>query len=421
MRFLKQLILIGAAFLLFAAVFISGVYIGTNLPSESQVFGILHKDQPELLQEEVDFSLFWDAWSLVEDRYVDIEKVKRQDMVYGAVSGLLRSLGDQYSVFFSPEDFKIFQSEISGSFEGVGMEIGLRKGIITVIAPLKETPAERSGIRAGDKIVKINATSTIDFTVEEAVRLIRGPRGTSVKLTILRNGEDDTRDVEITRDVIQVPVLSTNEPTVTASDGSKKKIDVPSDIFVLQLHNFSEKSPLLFQDAVRKMALEGRQKLILDVRNNPGGFLESSVQIGSFFLPQDKLIVEEDYGKGGKRAHRSNGYDVFRDLPMIILVNQGSASASEILAGALQDYGLAKVVGEKTFGKGSVQELLPLIGDAYVKITVAKWLTPNGRDITAGGIIPDYEVKTEQKDIDAGRDPAMEKAIELLKNANGRL
>ncbi|MEK9175084.1 MAG: S41 family peptidase, partial [Patescibacteria group bacterium] len=286
-------------------------------------------------------------------------------------------------------------------------------------APLKGTPAERAGILAGDKIIKIDATSTQDYSVEDAVRHIRGPRGTKVKLTILRNGEDDPRNIEIARDVINVPIINTDTSQLTRN--AKNKINIPHDIFVLQLYSFSENSSLEFRNALRQMAQGGQQKLILDLRNNPGGYLESAVQIASWFLSQGQVVVQEDYGNNDKRFHRSYGNNVFNNLPMVILVNQGSASASEILAGALQDYGIAKLVGEKTFGKGSVQELLPLTDNTSIKITVAKWLTPNGRDISAGGLTPDYEVKTNEKNIEDDRDPVLEKAMELLKNANGKL
>lgn len=419
MSWIKKVTLLAAGFALFGLVFIAGVYAGINMPEGAKVLGVLHQEPISPLPETVDFGPFWDAWSLLQDRYVDIEKVDRQAMVYGAISGLLKSTGDPYTVFFPPEEHKEFQSDIKGSFEGVGMEIGLRKGIITVVAPLKGTPAERAGILAGDKIIKIEATSTADFTVEEAVRLIRGPRGTKIKLTIFRNGEDDTRVIEVVRDTITIPVINTTQAEIIGRDG--KKILIPDDIFVIQLHNFSENSPERFREALRQMTQSGKRKLILDLRNNPGGFLEAAVQIGSWFLPQGQVIVTEDYGKENTRVHRSYGYDAFKNLPMVILVNQGSASASEIVAGALHDHGIAKLVGEKTFGKGSVQEFLPLTQDTSIKITVAKWLTPKGTALSDGGLEPDYTVKVESKDREAGGDPILEKGIELLKNASDRL
>lgn len=411
-------LLLGALFII-ALVFSSGLYIGVNLPSENKLVGILNMNPTAPLPQDVDFSSFWQAWSVAEDKFVGIDKIKRQNMVYGAISGLLKSLDDPYTVFFPPEENKEFQSSIKGSFEGVGMEIGMRKNILTVIAPLKGTPAERAGILAGDKIIRIGATSTQDYSVEDAVRQIRGPQGTKIKLTILRNGEDEPRIFEVVRDVISIPIINTDKSKLAGA--GDKKINIPNDIFILQLNSFSENSPDKFRDALREMALGGQQKMILDLRNNPGGYLEAAVQIASWFLPEGQVVVQEDYGSGNKRMHRSYGQNIFNNLPMIILVNQGSASASEILAGALQDYGIAKLVGEKTFGKGSVQEVLPLTDNTSIKITVAKWLTPKDRIIAEIGLNPDYEVKTTLKDTEDGRDMVLEKAIELLKNSNGKL
>ena len=420
MRLIKKIILFAAALVVFGIAFVSGFYAGLQMPGETKILGVLQKEPLAPLREDINFAPFWDAWSLIETRYVDSDKVGRQDMVYGAISGLLKSVGDPYTVFLSPKEYEYFQSEIKGSFEGVGMEIGLRKGIVTVIAPLKGTPAERAGIRAGDKIIRIDDASTIDFTIEEAVRIIRGERGTKVRLTILRNGEDEPQIIEIARDTIQIPVISTDTPTVVGKDGPHP-VTIPDDIFVIQLHNFSENSSLVFREALREMVQSGKRKLILDLRNNPGGFLEAAVDISSWFLPEGETVVSEDRGRGDTITHRSYGFNIFRDLPMVILVNQGSASASEIVAGALQDYGVAKIIGEKTFGKGSVQELLPLTENTSIKITVAKWLTPKGRDISAEGLTPDYEVKTESKNIEEGIDPVFEKAVELLKNTAVRL
>ena len=416
--FRKLGLLVGALFVI-ALVFFAGFSAGVSAPAESKLVGILHKQPDVAIQEEVDFEPFWQAWSTVQDKYVGIDKVKRQDMVYGAIAGLTKSLDDPYTVFFPPEESKDFQNSIKGSFEGVGMEVGLRKNIVTVIAPLKGTPADRAGILAGDKIIRIGATSTQDFSVEDAVRLIRGPRGTKVKLTLLRNGEDESRVIEIMRDVINMPIINTDRSAIAGS--GDKKIDIPDDIFVIQLSNFSESSPERFRDALREMVSGGQGKMILDLRNNPGGYLEASVQIASWFLPPGEVIVQEDYGKNNKRLHHSYGYNLFRDLPMVILVNQGSASASEILAGALRDHGIAKLVGEKTFGKGSVQEVVPLTEDTTLKVTVAKWLTPKGQALSDGGLDPDFEVKPTKEDMESGRDVVLQKGVELLKNANGKL
>ncbi|OGF61751.1 hypothetical protein A2926_02805 [Candidatus Giovannonibacteria bacterium RIFCSPLOWO2_01_FULL_44_40] len=407
-----------AAVIVLAVVFALGFYTGLKTPAESKISGILNiEPQISANRDEIDFAEFWRAWNIAESKYVDIDKIKRQDMLYGAIAGMTKSLGDPYTVFFPPEETKIFQSEIKGEFEGVGMEIGIRKDALTVIAPLKGTPAEQAGIRAGDKILKIDDETTMEMTIEQAVRRIRGPKGTKVKLTIARNGEDENRIIEIERGVIKIPVIDTEtKQIVTAKDGKKTEKDL-GDIFVIRLYNFSENSPQSFRNALREMIEKNKSKLILDLRNNPGGFLEAAVDIASWFLPQGEVVVKEDFGgKASQILHRSRGYNIFRGALTVVLVNQGSASASEILAGALRDHGKAKIIGEKTFGKGSVQELLPLAADTSIKITIAKWLTPNGQALSDGGLEPDIEIKPTKEDIEAGRDLVMEKAIEILQS-----
>lgn len=397
----------GAVFIVLAAFFM-GSYVGSsqNITSSEK--------------QRIDFEPFWNAWEIVDEKYVDSEKLEKKDMMYGAISGLLESLKDPYSVFFTPDELKEFEIEINGEFEGVGMEVGIRKNILTVIAPLKGTPAEKAGVESGDKILRIDESSTADMSIEEAVRLIRGPRGTEVKLTVLRNGEEATKTITVTRDIIRIPVLDTeiqSSKQANSLNSEKKQQDL-KDIFVIKLYNFSTDSTLRFRQALREFIDSGKQKLILDLRNNPGGFLEAAVDISSWFLKQGETVVIEDFGgKKAEKIHRSKGYDIFDNLPMIVLVNKGSASASEIVAGALQDHGIAKIVGEKTFGKGSVQELVPLTQDTSIKITIAKWLTPKGQSISEGGLTPDFEVeiKTETKTEDIEKDPIMEKALELLK------
>ncbi|MDO8523347.1 MAG: S41 family peptidase [bacterium] len=405
----KKLMSLAGAAILVAAIFAFGVYIGIRLPGENKVVQVLSKRPPVSLQGNIDFGPFWQAWDLVTQKYVDIDNVKRQDMVYGAISGLLKSLGDPYTVFFPPKENTEFQSEVKGAFEGVGMEVGMRKNIITVIAPLKDSPAEKAGIKAGDKILKIDDHSAADISLEEAIGYIRGPKGTKVKLLIVRNGEDSTRTIEIERAVINIPVIN------TSPEDKYKDITAQNSIYIVTLYNFSETSPDQFRTALRSFVMSGKNKLILDLRNNPGGYLEAAVDIASWFLPQGDIVVQEDFGKGNKEVHRSRGYDIFKDLPMVILVNEGSASASEILAGALRDHNIAKLIGAKTFGKGSVQELLPLTSDTSLKITIAKWLTPNGVSISEKGLDPDIPVEFKKEDADADKDPQMEKAIEVLK------
>ncbi|QQG42337.1 MAG: S41 family peptidase [Candidatus Giovannonibacteria bacterium] len=405
------------AALILASTFAVGFYFGVKTPAASKLVGVVNTTpQIGTDREEVDFSEFWHAWNIAEGKFVDIDKVKRKEMIYGAIAGMVKSLGDPYTVFFAPEENKIFKSDIKGEFEGVGMEIAIRREVLIVVAPLKSTPAEKAGIKAGDKILKIDDRITSDLSVERAVGLIRGPKGTKVKLTILRNGEDESRIIEITRDVIKIPVVDTGTKTAGAGRGGEGERDL-GDIFIIKLYNFSENSPGKFRDALREMLEKGRTKLIIDLRNNPGGYLEAAVDMASWFLPQGEVVVQEDFGgKSEKIIHRSRGYYVFKNTPIVILVNQGSASASEILAGALRDHSIAKLVGERTFGKASVQELVPLTADTSLKVTIAKWLTPKGQSISEGGLAPDIEVKVTKEDTNTGRDPVMERAVEILNN-----
>lgn len=410
-----------SALVVLGIVFGWGLYAGIQLPAESKIVGVLNKETPAGIQEEVDFTSFWQAWSVLEQKYVDIENVARQDMFYGALSGLLKSLDDPYSVFLPPDDLEELQIEISGRFEGVGMEISIRKNVLIVVAPLKGTPAEKAGVKAGDKILEVDGEPTLNLTLKEAVHKIRGPRGTEVVLTVLRNSEDETRKISVTRGIINIPVLDAEPSTDGIAQAGEGETQEPekSEVFVISLYNFSETSTIKFREALRKMLEGGYAKLILDLRNNPGGFLNSAVDIASWFLPQGEIVVREDFGKGAdKNLYRSKGYNIFNDLSMIILINRGSASASEILAGALQDHGIATLVGGKTFGKGSVQEIIPLTTDTSLKLTIAKWLTPNGVDISKEGLTPDIEVEVTTEDEEADRDPVMEKALELLRGTN---
>lgn len=367
----------------------------------------------------VDFSPFWKVWNLIDEKFVakSTTTVSSEDKVYGAIEGLTNSLGDPFTVFFPPEENKMFESEIAGSFDGVGMEIGNKDGALVVIAPLKDTPAYRAGILPGDEILKINDQSSVNMVSDEAVNLIRGPKGSNVTLLLSRAGKKTPFEVKITRDTIQIPTIDTKLQFSSSATSTVSGTGLRKDgIFVISLYNFSEPSPDLFRTALRQFILTGGDKLILDLRGNPGGYLEAAVDIASWFLPAGDVVVREDFGgKQPEEISRSRGYDVFnKNLKMIILVDKGSASASEILAGALQEHGVAKLVGTKTFGKGSVQELVTITPDTSLKVTIAKWLTPNGRSISDGGLTPDYFVDYTDADRTAGRDPQMEKAVQLL-------
>ena len=354
----------------------------------------------------VDFASFWKVWSLLEEKYVSASTtapdVSDEEKVWGAIEGLTSSLGDPYTVFFPPVESEMFEADIRGNFEGIGAEIVAQEGAITVIAPLKDSPAERSGLQAGDRIIKIDDRETTGLSTEDAVQIIRGERGTPVVLTIFRAEAKEPFDVTVVRDTINIPTIDTKE--------------LPNGIFVIELYSFSAQSPNLFRMALREFVISESDKLILDLRGNPGGYLEAAIDMASWFLPPSAVIVREDFGSSREeKVYRSRGYDVFNDnLKFAILVDQGSASASEILAGALKENGKAIIVGDKTFGKGSVQELIDVGDDTSVKITVARWLTPDGNSLSQNGITPDHTVKYTSADRERDKDPQLDKAIEIL-------
>ncbi len=402
------------------ALFFAGVRFGeTRGPAVEKITDLANKEAG--MQEGTDFAPFWKAWAVLNEKYVGNATTSAQEKVWGAIEGLASSLNDPYTVFMPPEEKAMFESEIQGSFEGVGMEIDSRDGVIVVVAPLKGTPAAAAGLQPGDKIIKINDTVTAGMKTEQAVRQIRGKKGTAVRFTIIRNGKRAPFEVSVVRDIINIPTIDTEiKPAAggsgvatTTAQGGTGRFD---GVFMIKLYNFSSVAPQMFRDALRDFVLSRADKLIIDLRGNPGGFLEVAVDIASFFLPAGEVVATEDHGGNGpNRVYRSRGYNAFNDkLKMAILINAGSASASEILAGALREHGKAKLVGVKTFGKGSVQELVDITPDTALKVTIARWLTPKGVSISANGLTPDVEVALSQEDIEKGRDPQLAKAIELL-------
>jgi len=359
---------------------------------------------------DVNFSLFWESWNKLRERYVNPEDFDVQEMIYGAISGMVKSLEDPYTVFFSPQDTKKFLEDVSGKFEGVGMEIGIRKGQLQVIAPLEDTPAQRAGLRAGDKIVKVDDVLTADITIEEAVTLIRGPRGTEVTLTIFRDEWENTKEFKIERATIKIPSLKWE---LLAPTG---EVDEKGDIAYIKIYQFSEKLNSDFTKAAIEILNSPAKKIILDLRNNPGGYLIRAQDIAGWFLERGKVVVVEDFGSEREQeVYKTKGNAEFSGYPMVILINQGSASASEILASALRDNRGIKIIGETSFGKGSVQELENLSDNSSLKITIAKWLTPNEEFITDVGLEPDIEIKITEDDYQEERDPQLDKALEIIR------
>lgn len=351
-----------------------------------------------------DLSNFWKVWNLLDEKFISAStttRVTNEAKVYGAISGLVDSLGDPYTVFFPPKENKEFEDSLRGNLEGVGMEVGLEKGVVTVISPLKGSPAERAGVKPSDIVAEIDGETTLNMTVETAISKIRGKAGTTVVLTIIRDGGKEPMKISIVREIIKIPNLKTE----LREDG----------IFVISLYNFGNGASSEFRKALREFVLAKKSRLVLDLRGNPGGYLESAVDIASWFLPSGKVIVQEDFGKENK-SFRANGQNIFNDkLKMVVLIDKGSASASEILAGALQEHGVAKLVGTKSYGKGSVQELVDIDGDTSLKVTIARWLTPTGKSISDGGLTPDYLVDKAPEKVEL-EDFQMSEAIRILKS-----
>lgn len=374
---------------------------------------------PEYLTKDVDFKEFWQVWKYVKENYVksDIPDTK---MFYGAMEGMVASLGDPYTVFFNPEVSKKFDQELSGSFEGIGAEIGKKNDAITVIAPLPGTPAEKSGLKSGDIVLAIDGKDTYNMSLDYAVSIIRGKKGTAVKLSVYTpNNGSKPRDLEITRDKIEIDSVrlskKINGEDKTDKNNNQDDLMIDGNIAHVELLYFNENTLADWNQTVLKILAKNPKGIILDMRNNPGGFLQTAIEIAGEWV-QDKVIVSERLRSGEKTDHKATRQARLAGIPTVVLVNGGSASGSEIVAGALQDWGVAKLVGEKTFGKGSVQDLKEFSDGSSVKLTIAEWLTPNGKNINKEGIKPDIEVKLSKEDYDAGKDPQLDKAVEIIKS-----
>ncbi len=352
--------------------------------------------------QEINFSLFWEAYHKLQEKFVDKEKLDVQKIIYGAIQGMVKSLEDPYTTFLPPEETKRFIEDAKGFFEGVGMEIATREGQLQVITPLEGTPAQEAGLRAGDKIIKIDDKATIDMAIEEAVTLIRGPKGTQVSLTIFREEWEKTQEFKITRAVIEIPSL-------------ELKIK-DEDIAHLRLYHFTEKADSDFQAAAFEILNSPTKKIILDLRNNPGGYLDVAQNIAGWFLERGEVVAIEESGpQKEQKLYKAKGPSRLLSYPIVVLINQGSASASEILAGALRDNRAIILIGEKTFGKGSIQELTELREGSSLKITIARWLTPKGELISDIGLEPDIKVEMTEEDYEQDRDPQLDKALEIIK------
>ncbi len=378
----------------------SGVVI-TSPSSTGTVTG-KNSPPPAYLSKDVNFQQFWDVWQTVQQQYVD-RPVSDTKLFYGALEGMVAGVGDPYTVYLDPATYKEFDSELSGTFEGIGAEIGAKNGAIVVIAPLQDTPAAKAGILAGDVIEKINGEDTTGMAVDAAVTKIRGPKGTSVVLGLFRPKTGKELEVTVVRDTITVKSVTLDMKSATP--GGK------ADIAVIRVSHFGDDTDSLFAKAVNQALSNNARGYILDLRDNPGGYLDSAVNMASYWIEHGTIVSE----KGDEQVdHQAKGVAPLKGQHTVVLVNGGSASASEIVSGALQDDGVATIVGEQTFGKGSVQALKELNDGSALKITVAKWYTPKGRSISDKGITPDIVVKAPEGGVQNGNDPQLARALQLL-------
>lgn len=347
--------------------------------------------------KNVDFSIFWEAWNKLKNDSAD--NVDNQTLVYGAISGMLNSLNDPYTVYLKPDENKRFLEDISGEFEGIGVEITEVNGVLTVVAPLPGSPAEKAGIRAKDIIITVNGEKTKDLGFKATIDKIRGTSGTEVTLSLSRPGTDGELSIKVVREKITVPSVTLDYKT----SGNKK-------IAVITVRQFGDDTASLFDKAASDILNAKPNGIILDLRNNPGGYLDGAVNLGSYFIDGGTIVTEvekNDQKKDYKTVRRAT----LKDFPLAVLVNDGSASAAEILAGAIRDRDRGELIGTTTFGKGSVQILENLSDGSAVKITIAKWLTPNGTGIDKLGIKPDQEVKQDENSVD---DNVLNFAIDYL-------
>jgi carboxyl-terminal processing protease len=361
---------------------------------------VVNKYAPET--QNVDFALFWSVFETLPQKFLDKSAIDSQKLLYGAISGMVRSLGDPYTAFLDPKQNEAIKSELAGSYEGVGIQIGFnREKRLVVIAPLKGTPAAAVGLAPRDLILKIDKRETFDLSLPEAVDLIRGPAGSRVKLVLQHENADKTFEVEIER--AKIDVKSVEIDFVDGRGGQ---------VAIIKVSRFGDKTDSEWDSAVSQILQKGVRGVVVDMRNNPGGLLSSSVHLASEFIKG--TVVKQEFADGSLGSIAVDHTGKLLTLPVAVLVNGGSASASEIFAGAIQDGRRGKIVGEKTFGKGTVQDVVDFAGGSGLHVTIAKWLTPKGTSINGTGITPDVIIEQTQEDIDADFDPQLDQALELV-------
>lgn len=393
---LKRFIIIALVLLCLDLIFVFGYWSG----QKGNPTALVPREIAKLSagkSSNADFSTFWEAWNKLKEK--SVQNIDDQKMVQGAISGMLGSTSDPYTVYFSKQENDRFREDIGGEFSGIGIEIIEKNGLPTVVAPLSETPAEKAGLKPADIILEVDGKKTSEIGFSETINLIRGIEGTKVKLRIQRDGVLELMDFEITRQKITVKSVEWSEKNI---DGKK--------IANIKIRQFGDDTDALFEAAAKDIVKSNPDGIILDLRNDPGGYLETAVNIASYFI-KDGIIVTEKGRDDNTKEYRSTGKGSLEKFKVIVLVNGGSASASEILTGALKDRKNSEIIGEQTFGKGSVQELIDLSDGSAVKITVAKWFTPNGQQINGEGLAPGIEIVDDDK---TENDEQLERAEQYL-------
>ncbi|KKQ80562.1 MAG: Carboxy-terminal-processing protease [Parcubacteria group bacterium GW2011_GWC2_38_7] len=379
--------------------FAGGFLLGKVTDGKVAFKGDIDLYKPTKLSDLFESKLLEQVWTIVQTDFVDKDKIDENKLFYGAMAGFVAGLEDPHTNFLDPEITTEFEDSISGAFEGIGAEIAIKDGLLTVVSPIQGSPADRAGVSPGDIIIKVNGKDIVGLSVEKAARLIRGPKGTEVTITIVR-GDEDPQDIKIIRDVITTKSVEWQ----FRDDG----------LAYVKLKAFNEDTNSLMQQLVKEVKTKNPKGIILDLRNDPGGLLDTALDVSSLWI-ENQVVLVEKFGDGRETKYQSGKSAPFKNIPTVVLINQGSASASEIVSGALQDYGIAKIIGKKSYGKGSVQTLKKLPDGSSLKITVAKWFTPNMRTIDQVGIAPDIEVDLLRADLEAKKDPQLETAIAELK------
>ncbi len=400
-KFVLTLFFLSIIFLSYNAGFI----VGKKEVSLIAPAKIINSDPESFLGERVDFSIFWEAWRKLEKDFLDKEKIDYQAMVYGAIKGMVDVLDDPYTSFFNPVESDDFNEELSGKYEGVGMEVSVKDDNITIVSPFEGTPAAQAGIKPGDIILEVDGTSTSGLSLEKTVGLIKGESGTEVVLLIERKGWESPREIILKRATIKIPTLKWE--IIERENGSS--------VALIKMYQFNGILVSELKRVSDEILNSSAQKIILDLRNNPGGYLNVAQEIAGWFLEKGEVVVWEDFGQEKeKKSYKAQGPSKFVQYPTVVLINGGSASASEILAGALRDNRGIKLVGDQSFGKGSVQEQTFLLDNSSLKITIAKWLTPKGDLIDKMGLTPDIEISLDEELWLEGGDSQLNKGLEII-------